>query len=136
MNRLSSYSMTSRHLLYLFRRAPHGTLYGWEMLQSVLVGAAFEQQVSLAFVEDGVYQLVRGSDTRATGTKNFMPVYQVLADYGVDQLYIDQAALATRGLSRHHLWPVTDEETGRDLLTCCNTQQLQAVLTAADVVFS
>ncbi len=122
--------------MYLFRHAPHGTLYGWEMLQSVLVGAAFEQQVSLAFIEDGVYQLVRGSDTSATGIKNFMPVYQVLADYGVDRLYIDQAALVARGLNRHDLWPVTDEETGHDLRTWCDTQQLQAVLTAADVVFS
>jgi len=128
--------MTARHLLYLFRRAPHGTLYGWEMLQSVLVAAAFEQQVSLVFVEDGVYQLVQGSDTHATGSKNFMPVYQVLADYGVDQLYVDQAALAARGLDRHRLWPVTDEDTGHDLLRLCDTPQLQAVLSAADVVFS
>jgi tRNA 2-thiouridine synthesizing protein C len=128
--------MSTKHLLYLFRRAPHGTLYGWETLQSVLVGAAFEQRVSLVFVADGVYQLVRGSDTSATGIKNFMPIYQVLADYGVNQLYVDQAALADRGLSQHHLWQVTDEETGRDLLTLCNTQQLQTVLTAADVVFS
>ena len=136
MNRLLSRRMSSRHLLYLFRRAPHGTLYGWEMLQSVLVGAAFEQQVSLAFVEDGVYQLVRGSDTSATGSKNFMPVYQVLADYGVDQVYVDQAALATRGRNRQSLWQVTDEETGRDLLTLCDTEQLQTLLATADVVFS
>lgn len=128
--------MAPKHLLYLFRRAPHGTLYGWELLQSVLIGAAFEQRISLAFVEDGVYQLVQGSDTRATGTKNFMPAYQVLADYGVDHLYVDQAALAARGLNRHRLWQITDEETGRDLLTCCDTRQLQAILAAADVVFS
>ncbi|MEL6749551.1 MAG: DsrE family protein [Pseudomonadota bacterium] len=136
MNRLLSRRMSSRHLLYLFRRAPHGTLYGWEMLQSVLVGAAFEQQVSLAFVEDGVYQLVRGSDTSATSSKNFMPVYQVLADYGVDQVYVDQAALTARGLNRQSLWRVTDEETGRDLLTLCDTEQLQTLLATADVVFS
>ncbi len=128
--------MSTRHLLYLFRRAPHGTLYGWEALQSVLVGAAFEQQVSLMFVADGVYQLVRGSDTSATGIKNFMPIYQVLADYGVSQLYVDQAALADRGLDQHRLWQVTDEETGRDLLNLCDTQQLQKVLATADVVFS
>ena len=52
-----------KKFMYLNRRAPYGTIYAWESLEVVLIGAAFDQDVSLAFLDDGVYQLVKGQDT-------------------------------------------------------------------------
>ena len=46
-----------KKFLYINRRAPHGTIYAHEALEVVLIGAAFEQDVSLAFIDDGVFQL-------------------------------------------------------------------------------
>ena len=52
-----------KKFMYVNRRAPYGTIYAWESLEVVLIGAAFEQDVSLAFIDDGVYQLTKGQDT-------------------------------------------------------------------------
>jgi tRNA 2-thiouridine synthesizing protein C len=125
-----------KKLLYLYRRAPHGTIYAWETLQTVLVGAAFEQEVSLLFVDDGVYQLLKGSDTQATGMKNFMPIYRVLGDYEVQRLYVDQNSLAERGLTATDLCVVENPDTGENLVEICNTQHISALLAATDVTFS
>ena len=45
-----------KKFLYLNRKAPYGSIYALESLEVVLIGAAFDQDVSLAFIDDGVYQ--------------------------------------------------------------------------------
>ena len=42
-----------RKFIYVNRKAPHGTIYAHEALEVVLIAAAFEQDVSLAFIDDG-----------------------------------------------------------------------------------
>jgi tRNA 2-thiouridine synthesizing protein C len=50
-------SEETKKFMYINRKAPYGTIYAWESLEVVLIGAAFEQDVSLAFLDDGVFQL-------------------------------------------------------------------------------
>ncbi|HIL94657.1 MAG TPA: sulfurtransferase complex subunit TusC, partial [Pseudomonadales bacterium] len=85
--------------MYVNRRAPHGTIYGHEGLEVVLVGAAFDQEVSMAFVGDGVFQLKQAQDTSGIGTKNFAGAYRALADYDVTRLYVETVSLEERGLT-------------------------------------
>lgn len=89
----------AKRFLYVNRKAPYGTIYALESLEVVLIGAAFEQDVSLAFVGDGVYQLVKGEDTKALEMKNFSPTFRALEDYDVTKIYVDEDALQARGLS-------------------------------------
>ena len=83
----------SKRLMYVNRRAPHGTVYAQESLEVVLIGAAFDQDVSLAFVDDGVYQLLQGQDTSGIETKNFGAAYKALGDYDVTRLYVETESL-------------------------------------------
>jgi len=46
-----------KKFLYVNRRQPHGTVYALESLETVLIGAAFDQDVSMLFIDDGVFQL-------------------------------------------------------------------------------
>jgi tRNA 2-thiouridine synthesizing protein C len=92
-----------KRFLYVNRKAPYGTIYALESLEVVLIGAAFEQDVSLAFLGDGVYQLVKGEDTKALEVKNFSPTYRALEDYDVTKIYVDDEALKARGLSEADL---------------------------------
>jgi len=94
---------TVKRFLYVNRKAPHGTIYAHESLEVVLIGAAFEQDVSLAFVGDGVYQLVKGQDTKGLESKNFSPTFRALEDYDVTKLYVEQEALEARGLGEADL---------------------------------
>jgi len=61
-------------------------------------GTGFDQDVSVAFLGDGVYQLVKGGDTKGVEMKNFSRSYGALDDYDVNQLYVEQEAMQARGL--------------------------------------
>ena len=65
----------------------------------MLIGAAFEQDVSLAFIDDGVFQLMDGQDTAGVGMKNFSTTYKALGDYEVRKLYVERESLDERGLT-------------------------------------
>jgi tRNA 2-thiouridine synthesizing protein C len=92
-----------KKFMYVNRKAPYGTVYALESLEVVLIGAAFDQDVSLAFIDDGVYQLAKGQETTRVGMKNFSPTYRALEMYDVEKLYVEQESLNARGLSADDL---------------------------------
>ena len=92
-----------KKFLYLNRKAPYGTIYALESLEVVLIGAAFDQDVSLAFIDDGVYQLKKGQETAKVDMKNFSPTYRALEGYDVEKLYVDKDSLEARGLKEDDL---------------------------------
>jgi len=97
-----------KKFMYVNRKAPYGTIYALESLEVVLIGAAFEQDVSLAFIDDGVFQLTKGQDTKALEVKNFSPTFRALEDYDVTKLYVEKESLEQRGLTADDLVvPVT-----------------------------
>ncbi len=106
-----------KKFMYVNRRAPHGTIYAQESLEVVLVGAAFDQDVSIVFIDDGVYQIRKDQDTSAIGTKNFSKTFRALEMYDVEKLYVEKESMQARGLTENDLnVPVevkTSEEIGR-----------------------
>ena len=94
---------TVKKFLFVNRRAPYGTIYALESLEVVLIGAAFEQDVSLVFMDDGVYQLKKGQQTKGLEVKNFQPTYRALDDYDVNKLYVEKESLEARGLTEDDL---------------------------------
>ena len=99
---------TIKKFLFVNRKAPYGTIYALESLEVVLIGAAFEQDVSLLFVDDGVYQLVKGQNTKGTEMKNFSPTYRALEGYDIEKLYVEKESLEARGIAEGDLVvPVT-----------------------------
>jgi tRNA 2-thiouridine synthesizing protein C len=106
-----------KKFMYVNRRAPHGTIYAQESLEVVLVGAAFEQDVSVVFLDDGVYQIRKDQDTGAIGTKNFSKTFRALEMYDVEKLYVEKESMQARGMTEDDLnVPVevkTSEEIGR-----------------------
>jgi tRNA 2-thiouridine synthesizing protein C len=117
----------AKKFLYVNRKAPYGTIYALESLEVVLIGAAFEQDVSLAFLGDGVYQLVKGQNTKALEVKNFSPTFGALEDYDVSKLYVEEEALRARGLSAADL--VVPVEV-------VSTQRMAEIMEDQDVVLS
>lgn len=94
---------TIKKFMYVNRRAPYGTIYAQESLEVVLIGAAFDQDVSVAFVDDGVYELVKGQNTDGVEMKNFSRTYKALEDYDVEKLYVEKESMAARGISEDDL---------------------------------
>jgi len=130
-----------KKFMYLNRRAPYGTIYAWESLEVILIGAAFDQEVSLMCMEDGVYQLVKGSDTSESDMKNFMPTFRTLGDYGVRHMYVDKDSLEARGLTQDDLIEVawedyeTEEEVD-NIVEPVDADQVAQLMAESEVVFS
>ena len=97
------------------RRAPHGTIYALEALEVVLIAATFDQDVSLAFIDDGVYSLVKGQKTTGLEMKNFSPMYRALDDYDVNKIYVDRDSLQRRGLRSEDLLAPVELLEAREL---------------------
>ena len=131
----------TKKFLYVNRKAPYGTIYAWESLEVVLIGAAFEQDVSLLFMDDGVYQLVKGMDTKGIGMKNFSATYSALGDYDVNKIYVDKDALAERGLGlddlQHLVWEDENEDWAeKDSIRLVSRDQIADLLEEQDVIFN
>jgi len=131
----------TKKFLYVNRRAPYGTIYAWESLEVVLIGAAFEQDVALAFVDDGVYQLVKGQDTAGIGMKNFSPTYAALGDYDINKIYVEKESLEARGLTlddlQHLVWEDEDEDYAeKDSIKVVSSAELAELMEQQDVVLS
>ncbi len=92
-----------KKFMFVNRKAPYGTVYALEGLEVVLISAAFDQDVSLAFVDDGVFQLVKGQKTDGIEMKNFSPTYRALEGYDIEKLYVERESLEVRGLSEDDL---------------------------------
>jgi tRNA 2-thiouridine synthesizing protein C len=130
-----------KKFMYLNRRAPYGTIYAWESLEVVLIGAAFDQEVSLMFLDDGVYQLTKGQDTKGIGMKNFSPTYRTLGDYEVKNIYVDQDSLQARGLTQDDLVAIAwedfeTEEEVENIVEVVDSGRVRELMEEADVVFS
>lgn len=130
-----------KKFLYVNRKAPYGTIYALESLEVVLISAAFEQDVSLAFLDDGVYQLMKGQDTGGIGMKNFSPAYKALGDYEVTKLYVEKESLEERGLTLDDLMELTYEDEDDDWaekpsIRLVDRAELAAVMAEQDVVMS
>lgn len=104
----------TKKFLYVNRKAPYGTIYALESLEVVLIGAAFDQDVSLAFLDDGVLQLTKGQNTQEIEVKNFSPTFRALGDYEVTKLYVEKESLEERGLSEDDLQEITYEDEDDD----------------------
>ena len=87
-----------KKFLYINRKAPYGTIYALESLEVVLIAAAFDQDVSLAFLDDGVYQIMKGQHTKPIDVKNFSPTYRALEGYDIEKLYVEKESMEARGL--------------------------------------
>ena len=87
-----------KRFMYVNRRAPYGTIYALESLEAILVAAAFDQDVSVVFLDDGVCQLKKNQDTTGIGMKNFSRTYGALDDYEVEKIYVEKESLEARGL--------------------------------------
>ena len=131
----------TKKFLYVNRKAPYGTIYALESLEVVLIGAAFEQDVSMAFIDDGVYQLKKDQSTDGIGMKNFSPTYNALGDYDVNKIYVDKESLDERGLTADDLMNLVYEEEDDDYaekssISIVTRDEVAQLMEQQDVVLS
>lgn len=133
--------MTTKKFVYVNRKAPYGTVYALESLEVVLIAAAFEQEVQLIFMDDGVYQLTKGQSTDGIGMKNFSKTYAALGDYDINQVYVCKDSLAERGLTEDDLQALVYEDDDDDWaekssMNYCTKAELADLIDQAEVLLN
>jgi tRNA 2-thiouridine synthesizing protein C len=117
----------TKKFMFVNRTAPYGSVYALESLEVVLITAAFDQDVSLVFIDDGVWQLKKGQQTKGVEMKNFSPTYRALEGYDVEKLYVERESLEARGLSEDDL--IVD-------VNVLSSAELGSLMAEQDVVLS
>tara|TARA_B100001964_G_scaffold110447_1_gene123406 strand:+ start:59 stop:454 length:396 start_codon:yes stop_codon:yes gene_type:complete len=92
-----------KKIMHVMREAPHGTIYTYEGLEMILIMAAYDQDISVAFIDDGVYALKKGQNTEGIEMKGFAKTFGALDGYDVERLFVDQISLEERGLTEDDL---------------------------------
>jgi tRNA 2-thiouridine synthesizing protein C len=83
----------------LMRKAPYGSVYTAEGFRSMMGIGVFEMDISVVFVDDGVYALVKGQDPAELDMKPLGDGFPILEDFGVSKFYAHDGSLAERGLT-------------------------------------
>ena len=73
--------------LYLFTHPPYGHSIAREALDMALASAAFEQQVSLVFSQDAIFQLLNQQNSAKTEKKPHIGMINALPLYEIDDIY-------------------------------------------------
>ena len=91
-------------IAFISRSAPYGQNRAKLCLDMALASAVFEQDVSYVFMGDGVYQLLKGQDGAAIGSKTLGNALETLSLYGIDSVYAERRSLEKRGIDAADLF--------------------------------
>ncbi len=92
-----------RKILFISRKPPYGSSQPREALDALLAASAYDQQLSLLFMDDGVFQLMRNQNTAYIYQKNMASSLQALELYGIENIYCHENSLTQRGLNQDDL---------------------------------
>lgn len=85
------------------RSAPYSGQAGQESVDLALAAASFGQQVSIFFVDDGVFQLLPNQKPSQLERKDFTKSFGAFEFYDIDNIYVCQQSLEKRGMSNAQL---------------------------------
>lgn len=114
-----------KKFLFIMKNPPHGSVYPYEGLEVILIVAAYDQLLNALFIDDGVFVLKKGQETKGIGVKEFSKTFRVLEDYGVENLWVDKDSLEARNLTADDL--ITD-------VTVIDTDKIRTILKEQDVI--
>lgn len=120
-----------KKIMFTVRKAPHGSIYVYEGLEVKLIMAAYDADISVVFMDDGVYALKKGQDTKELGIKGFAATYGALVDYEIQKVYVDRHSMEVRGMTEEDLLVIgEDEETEEPIKPEVIDSQVIAVMMA------
>lgn len=79
-------------------KAPFAHSTAKEALDVALIYGSYEQETSLFYQGDGVYQLVNEQHPELINAKNFLKTFSAFEFYDLEKVYVCQQSLAERNL--------------------------------------
>lgn len=99
---------TPKKILFINRASPTETMRAQEALDALLMASAFNQEVNVLFMDDGILQLKSEQDATLSPQKNFTKTFKALSLYDIKNVYVDATSLKNHDLTENDLMtPVT-----------------------------
>lgn len=117
----------NKRIVIVCRRAPYGDSLSREALDIALASAVFDQQLAMAFIGDGVWQLLKQQDSGPIAAKNHGKLSTALPLYDINDIYIDSESMRQRNIATEDLC-VAAKPSDRESLT--------ALMERADIILN
>lgn len=96
-------NIPSKKILFTSRHAPYGSSLAKDALDAILAASAYDQQLSLLFMDDGVFQLLANQATGGIGQKSFAAILPALSLYEINSIYVHYESLVKRQININEL---------------------------------
>ena len=119
-----------KNLLFISRPSPSGSGLAREALDAVLGASVYGQNLSLLFMDDGVFQLLKNQDPQKLQQKRLSANLSALPLYEVENLFVHSESLTMRGIDADQLIFSGEE------LTLLDNQQVAELMCRQDQLLS
>ena len=92
-----------KKILFISRQPPYGSFHPREALDALLAATAYEQDLGVLFMDDGVFQLLENQNPTNIYQKNLGASLKALEFYDVENIYVDAQSLAARNINQQDL---------------------------------
>jgi tRNA 2-thiouridine synthesizing protein C len=92
-------SETPKRTLLVCRHSPYQGQLSRGALDIALAASVFEQDISVLFMDEGVWQLLPGQDTQKSDNKSIEKTLASFDLYDLKQLYVEETSMSSRLLS-------------------------------------
>ncbi|MGK0445684.1 MAG: tRNA 2-thiouridine synthesizing protein C, partial [Bermanella sp.] len=99
--------------------APYGSSKAREGLDFILTSAAYDQNLTILFLADGVFQLLDNQNSKGIELKNHAAALEVLPLYDVENLFVIDEDLTSRAITKDQIIndvQIISREQGRALI--------------------
>lgn len=83
--------------------APYGSSKANASYDMLMMATAFDFDVSIAFFDDGIFQLVKNQESQVIAEKNLAKQLKSLEIFTISNIYIEKNSLHKRGLTQSDL---------------------------------
>ncbi|CAL4043979.1 sulfurtransferase complex subunit TusC [Buchnera aphidicola] len=87
-----------KNIAFVFSHAPHGTAFGREGLDMILSASLTIQNISIFFIGDGIFQLVKNQKPEKILSQDYASAFCILPLYGINTFYFCANSLIERGI--------------------------------------
>ncbi len=92
-----------KKILFVTRQAPYGSSSAREALEALLAASAYGQALGVLFMDDGVFQLLKGQEAGQITQKSLAASLPALPLYEVENIYVHWESLRDRGITTTEL---------------------------------
>lgn len=94
---------SKKKILILCRKAPYGNSLARAAFDIAMAASAFEQELAIVFIGDGVFQLLDDQNSEHIEQKHHGKLLSALSLYDIDDLYAEKEAFETRNIDTEKL---------------------------------